>query len=212
MSATAIKICGITTAEALDAAIAARADYAGFNFFPPSPRNLALDQAAALAARSGEAIERVGVYVDPDDTLLAASIAAGRLQALQLHHVDARRRGEIAYRFGLPVWAVVEVRKAGDLAARHHIAAADRILYDAKTPGGTALPGGMGLAFDWTLLEGLTHPLPWGLAGGLTPDNVGEAIRRTGAPLVDTASGVESAPGVKNVDRIAAFCKAAHNT
>lgn len=209
MSATAIKICGLTTTEALDAAIAARADYAGLNFYPPSPRNLSLDQAASLAARSGEAIQRVGVFVDPNDALLAASIAAGRLQALQLHHVTAKRRGEIAYRFGLPVWAVIEVRSSADLAARGHLDQADRVLYDAKTPMDAALPGGMGLVFDWALLDGLEHPLPWGLAGGLTAHNVGEAVRRTGAPLVDTSSGVESSPGAKDPAKISAFCAAA---
>lgn len=208
MPATAIKICGLTTAHALDAAIAARADYAGFNFYPPSPRNLALEQAAALAARCGEAIQRVGVFVDPDDALLAASIAAGQLHALQLHQTSAKRRGEIAWRFGLPVWAVIEVRSAGDLAARSHLDQADRVIYDAKTPMGAALPGGMGLVFDWGLLEGLKQPLPWGLAGGLTAQNVGEAIRLTGAPLVDTSSGVETAPGVKDLALIAAFCAA----
>ncbi|MGH6785784.1 MAG: phosphoribosylanthranilate isomerase, partial [Novosphingobium sp.] len=140
--------------------------------------------------------------------LLGEAVAAGRLGAIQLHRVTAARRGEVKARFGLPVWAVVEVAKPGDLAARHHLEAADRVLYDAKTPK-DALPGGMGLAFDWTMLAGLAQPLPWGLAGGLSPANVAEAVRISCAPLVDVSSGVESAPGVKDPALIAAFCKAA---
>lgn len=212
MAGPKIKICGLNTPETTDAAIAARADYVGFVFFPPSPRNLALTDAAALAARAEGRVERVGVFVDPDDDLLRDSIDAGRLDALQLHRVTAARRVAIIDRFQLPVWAVIEVSKPGDLAARGHLVAADRVLYDAKTPKNAAIPGGMGLAFDWSLLSGLTHPWPWGLAGGLTPENVAEAVRLTGAPLVDTSSGVESAPGVKDVDKIAAFCKAARSS
>lgn len=209
MPALAIKICGITTSDTLDAAIRAGADYVGFNFFPPSPRHLKLTDAAALAARAEGRITRVGVFVDPSDDLLRDAIGAGRLDAVQLHRVTAARRAATMQQFRLPVWAVVEVSKPGDLAARGHLEAADRVIYDAKTPKNAALPGGMGLVFDWSLLSGLSHPWPWGLAGGLTPDNVAEAVRLTGAPLVDTSSGVESAPGVKDVDKIAAFCKAA---
>jgi len=203
-----IKICGIDSAAALDAAIAARADFVGLNFYPPSPRFRSSAEAAALASRAAGRVGLVGVFVDPDDAALREAIAAGRLNAVQLHRVSASRRAEVRARFGLPVWAVVEVAQRADLAARHHLEAADRVLYDAKTPAG-ALPGGMGLAFDWSMLSGLAQPLPWGLAGGLSPANVAEAIRITGAPLVDTSSGVESAPGVKDVDRIAAFCEAA---
>jgi phosphoribosylanthranilate isomerase len=212
MSGPAIKICGITNPQALDAAIEARADYVGLNFFPPSPRHISHDIAAALAARAEGRIIRVGVFVDPGDDLLYDAIGAGRLNAVQLHRVTAARRAAIMEHFRLPVWAVVEVSKPADLAARGHLEAADRVIYDAKTPKNAALPGGMGLVFDWSLLSGLSHPWPWGLAGGLTPDNVAEAIHLTGAPLVDTSSGVESAPGVKDVDKIAAFCKAARIT
>ncbi len=206
-----IKICGITDARALDAAVAARADYFGMVFFTASPRHLTFDRASALAVRSGDAIRRVGVFVDPSDDLLRDAIAAGRLDALQLHQVTAARRAEIRARFALPVWAVLEVRERRDLAAREHFEAFDRLIYDAKTPLGSAIPGGMGLVFEWSLLGDVTHPEAWGLAGGLTPENVAEAIRMTGAPLVDTSSGVESAPGVKDVDKIAAFCQAARN-
>ena len=208
MPTAQVKICGVTTPDALDAAIAVRADYAGLMFFAPSPRNLSFTQASALAARSGAAIERVGVFVDPADDLLREAIAAGRLDALQVHRVTAARRAEIAGRFGLPVWAVVEVSQPADLAARHHLVACDRVIYDAKTPK-NALPGGMGLAFDWAMLSGLSHAHPWGLAGGLGQANVAEAIRVTGAPLVDASSGLESAPGVKDPDKIRAFVAAA---
>lgn len=207
MSAPAIKICGISTAEVLDAAIAARARYIGLMFYAPSPRAVSFDRAAALADRSGARIERVGVFVDPDDALLRDAIAAGGLDALQLHRVSAARRAEVRIRFGLPVWAVLEIAGPADLAALDGIEAFDRLIYDARTPRG-ALPGGMGLAFDWTLLGNARHPGPWGLAGGLSPANVAEAVRITGAPLVDVSSGVESAPGMKDAGLIAKFCAA----
>jgi phosphoribosylanthranilate isomerase len=209
--ATQIKICGLTTATALEAAIAAGADYAGFMFYPPSPRHSSFALAAELGNRAAGRIGKVGVFVDPDDELLAEAIEAAGLDAVQLHHVTAARRAKIMAQFLKPVWAVTEVRTRGDLAVRGHIGSADRLLYDAKTPAG-ALPGGMGLTFDWSWLIGLDQPLPWGLAGGLNPENVAEAIRLTGAPLVDTSSGVESAPGVKDPAKIAAFCTAARVT
>ena len=205
-----IKICGVTDAAAIDAAVAARADYVGLNFCARSPRFVSAADAAALAARSGHAIRRVGVFVDADDATLAEAVAAGRLDAIQLHGDEPpERAAEVRARFGLPVWKVLAVASAADIArAGAYAGPADFILFDAKTPAGS-LPGGMGLVFDWSLLAGYRGRLPWGLAGGLTPDNVGEAVRISGASLVDTSSGVESAPGVKDVDRIAAFCKAA---
>ena len=132
------------------------------------------------------------------------------MQALQLHGSETpQRAAELRARFGVPVWKVVAVASAADIArADAYAGAADLILFDAKTPKGT-LPGGMGLVFDWSLLGAYRGELPWGLAGGLTTDNVAEAVRVTGAPLVDASSGLESAPGVKDVDKIAAFCKAA---
>lgn len=209
-----IKICGISTPDALDAAVEARAAYCGFMFFAPSPRNLSFKTASLLAARADGRIGKVGVFVDPDDSLLADAIAAGRLDAVQLHKVTAARRAEVKQQFGLPVWAVMPIRSRGDLASIGQIdpATADRVLYDAATPKGADLPGGMGVRFDWSWLEGLTHHHPWGLAGGLSAANVAEAIGVTGAPLVDVSSGVESAPGIKDVDKIAAFCKAVRNT
>ncbi|MCW3837951.1 phosphoribosylanthranilate isomerase [Sphingomonas canadensis] len=207
MSVTA-KICGLSTPETLDAAVRGGASHVGFVFFAPSPRNLGFDRAAGLAARVPGHVGRVGVFVDPDNALVEAAVAAGRLDVLQLHKTCAARRADLRARFGLPVWAAIPVQKRADLAAAGHIEAADRILYDAKTPEGAALPGGMGLRFDWRLLEGFAHPLPWALSGGLDAGNVAEAVRITGVRLVDVSSGVETAPGVKDVDKIAAFCKA----
>lgn len=210
MSAPKIKLCGLTDSTALEAAIAARADYAGFNFYPPSPRFLSPARAAELGARADGRIGRVGVFVDAADAEIAAAVAAARLDAIQLHgHETPQRAAEVRSRFGLPVWRVIGVAKGEDLAkAADYAGAADFILFDAKTPKGT-LPGGMGLAFDWSLLAALKIALPWGLAGGLTAANVGEAVRLTGASLVDAASGIESAPGTKDPALIAAFCAAA---
>lgn len=212
MPAPRIKLCGLTEAAALDAAIAARADYAGFNFFPSSPRFLSSARAQELAARAEGRIGRVGVFVDADDAAIAEAVEAGRLDAIQLHGSESpQRAAELRSRFGLPVWRVIGVARAEDIAhAADYAGAADFILFDARTPKGT-LPGGMGLAFDWNLLSGLRIALPWGLAGGLNPANVAEALRRTSAPLVDAASGIESAPGVKAPALIAAFCAAARS-
>ena len=208
---TAIKICGISTPEALDAAVAAQADFVGLVFFPPSPRNVDTYAAAALAARAGSRIGRVGLFVDADDGLLRDAIGAGRLDAVQLHGEEPpERAAQVRERFGLPVWKALPIASAADVdKADAYRGVADLLLFDAKTPKDAALPGGMGLRFDWSLLSGWRGKAGWGLAGGLSPANVAQAIAETGAPLVDTSSGVESAPGVKDVDKIAAFCKAA---
>ena len=212
MPAPRIKLCGLTDSTALDAAIAARADFAGFNFSPPSPRFLPPAMAAELGARAAGRIGRVGVFVDADNAAIADAVAAARLDAIQLHGSESpQRAAELRTQFGLPIWRVIGVAKAEDIAqATAYVGAADFILFDAKTPKGT-LPGGMGLAFDWSLLAGLRIGLPWGLAGGLNPANVAEAVRLTAAPLVDAASGIESAPGVKDPARIAEFCAAARS-
>ena len=206
---TTAKICGLTTAETIGAALQGGASHVGLVFFPPSPRHLDFDRAAGLAAPLPDSVARVGVFVDPDDMMLDRAIAAGRLTILQLHQTAPARVAAIAARTRLECWAAVAVRTRADLdEARRFVGAASRILYDAKTPPGAALPGGMGLRFDWSLLDGFRHPLPWALSGGLDPVNVGEAIARTGAPLVDVSSGVERAPGVKDMDKIAAFLQA----
>ena len=210
MPAPRIKICGVNSAQGLDAVIAARAEYCGFVFFAKSPRNLTLAEAQRLGARAAGHVTRVGLFVDADDATIADAVAAGALDAVQLHGEEAPERvAQVKAQTGLPVWKAVPIASASDVErAARYAGAADLVLFDAKTPKGT-LPGGMGLSFDWSLLGAWKAPLPWGLAGGLTPENVAEAVRQTGAPMVDCSSGVESAPGVKDVDRIAAFARAA---
>lgn len=213
MPTAAIKICGISTPTALEAAIRARADYAGFVFFPKSPRNVSPAQAAELADRAKGRIARVGLFVDADDATLAEAVEAADLDVLQLHGKETpERAAQLRARFGLKVWKALPIASAEDVErARAYAGAVDMLLFDAKTPTG-ALPGGMGLSFDWGLVAGWKGATAWGLAGGLTPDNVAEALAMTQAPLVDTSSGVESAPGVKDEDRIAAFCAAVRRT
>ncbi|MEO5597630.1 MAG: phosphoribosylanthranilate isomerase [Novosphingobium sp.] len=209
MPTRAIKICGISTAETLEAVIAARADYVGFVFYPPSPRHVRPSLAAQLGARAAGRIKRVGLFVDASDAEIAEAVAAAGLDALQLHgHETPARAAQLKAMTGLSVWKAVPVACPDDVTGAADFAdAADQILFDAKTPKGT-LPGGMGLSFDWSLLAAWKNRVAWGLAGGLTPDNVAEAVRLTSAPLVDTSSGVESAPGVKDIGKIAAFCSA----
>ena len=200
------KICGLSTEATLDAAITHGASHIGLVFFPKSPRDVAPARAAALIARVPRHISKVGVFVDPDDALLDQALAAG-LDTIQLHgHESPERTATIKARTGRTVWKAVPVRTSADLAeAAAYRQAADLILYDAKPPKGADLPGGMGLRFDWRLLQGFAHPLPWALSGGLDADSVAEAVHITGATLLDISSGVESAPGVKDVDKIAAF-------
>lgn len=207
---TQIKICGVTTADAIEACISAQARWCGFVFFPPSPRNLTPSEAAILADRASNRIGKVGLFVDADDLAIAEGVRAGALDTIQLHgHETPERAAQVRQRFGLPVWKALPVASAADVErASDYRGAADLILFDAKTPRG-ALPGGMGLAFDWSLVAHWRGALPWGLAGGLNAANVAEAVRQTGAPLVDASSGVESAPGIKDAGQIAAFCAAA---
>lgn len=151
----------------------------------------------------------MGLFVDADDAMLGEAVAAARLDVLQLHGKETpERAAQLRARFGIPVWKALSVASETDVArADSYAGAVDRVLFDAKTPAGT-LPGGMGLSFDWKLVANWKGPVAWGLAGGLTPDNVAQALDLTAAPLVDTSSGVESAPGVKDDDLIAAFCRA----
>ncbi len=211
MSRIAIKICGLSTPETLDAALGAGASHVGFVHFAKSPRHVQADRLAALAARVPEHVRKVGVVVNPDDAAVEMLIRAGRLDVLQLHGAEPPERlAAIRARFpGIALWKAIPVKARNDIeAAAAYCAVADLMLFDAKTPDHADLPGGMGLRFDWKLLSGYRASGPWGLSGGLDPDNVSEAIRITGAPLVDVSSGVESAPGIKDVDKVAAFCKA----
>jgi phosphoribosylanthranilate isomerase len=210
MTRVAIKICGLSTVAAIDAALNGGASHLGFVHFAKSPRHVAPETLSEIAQRVPAHVKRVAVLVDPDDMLVDRLIAAGGIQILQLHGKEApRRAAQLRQRTGLEVWKAISVKTAADLAAgQAYAGAADMLLYDAKTPDGAALPGGMGMRFDWSLLAGHRAIQPWGLSGGLDPANVAEAIRITGAPLVDISSGVESAPGIKDMDKIAAFCKA----
>jgi Phosphoribosylanthranilate isomerase len=211
MSRLAIKICGLSTPETVGAAMRAGATHLGFVHFPKSPRHVEADQLRALAAPVPAHVDRVAVLVDPTDETLAQLMATNALTALQLHGKESPARiAAIRQRFNLPVWKAISVKTSADIeAAKAYAGAADLLLFDAKTPEGAALPGGMGLRFDWTLLRGAPISVPWGLSGGLGIDNVAEAIRITGAPMIDVSSGVEDAPGIKSVDKIMAFCKAA---
>ena len=204
------KICGLSTPDTLDAAIKHGASHVGFVFFAKSPRNLSPDHAAALAARVPRHVKSVGLFVDPNADDLDRVLSQVHLDILQLHGDETPETvARLAKTHARDVWKAIPVRTAADRdAGARYAGAASLILYDAKPPVGGDLPGGNGLRFDWTLLSGHRHPLPWALSGGLDADNVAEAIRVTGAPLVDVSSGVESAPGVKDVAKIAAFLKA----
>jgi phosphoribosylanthranilate isomerase len=203
-----VKICGLSTPATLAAALDGGASHVGFVSFAASPRHLDADRLAGLAASVPAHVARVGVLVDPADDVLAT--IAPHLDAIQLHRTAPARVAAIRASTGRETWAAIAIKTRADLdGARAYVGAADRLLYDAKTPAGAALPGGMGVRFDWNLLAGFRHPLPWALSGGLDPDNVAEAIARTNAPLVDVSSGVESAPGVKDMDKIAAFLQSA---
>lgn len=207
---TDIKICGLSSPETIDAAIAAGATHVGFVFYPPSPRNLLFAQAEALARRVPPRVRRVGVFVDPDDALLDAAIACG-LDMVQLHGREPTERiGEIRSRYRLPLWRAAGVATRADVTAAIAKArgVSDLLLFDAKAPSGAALPGGNGVRFDWRLLAGIAPATPWGLSGGLDAGNVAEAVRGSGAPLIDVSSGVEDAPGVKSVHKIKAFIEA----
>jgi phosphoribosylanthranilate isomerase len=208
MAGTLVKICGLRTPETLAAAVGAGASHVGLVHFAKSPRHLALAEAAALRRQVPPHVKAVLLLVNPDGALLAEAVRDVRPDVVQFHGSEtpdtlARFRAET----GLEAWRALAVKDAAALAkVAEFRGAADRVLLDAPA---SALPGGNGTAFDWSLLSGWQAPLAWGLAGGLTPANVADAIRLTGAPLVDTSSGVERGPGIKDVDKIAAFCKAA---
>jgi phosphoribosylanthranilate isomerase len=207
---TRVKICGLRDAAMLDAAVQAGAAYVGLVFFEKSPRNVTLAQAAALAAMVPAGVAKVALVVDADDAQLDALLAQVPVDILQLHGSETPARvTEVKARYGLPVMKAVGVAGPDDLAALETYAqVADQLLVDAKPPKGADLPGGNGLSFDWRLIAGRRWPVPWMLAGGLTPANVAQAVALTGAGQVDVSSGVETAPGVKDAALIAAFCAA----
>ena len=205
-----VKICGLRTPADVAAVAKAGAAYAGFVFFAKSPRNLTLAEARLAALSAPVGLAKVALVADADDATLDAIIDAVPLDMLQLHgHETPDRVAQLRARYGLPVMKALGVADEADLPAIHDYSmVADQLLIDAKPPKGAALPGGNGLAFDWRLIAGRRWLRPWMLAGGLTAENVAEAVRLTGVRQVDVSSGVESAPGVKDHARIAAFVAA----
>jgi phosphoribosylanthranilate isomerase len=201
------KICGITTPDALDAAVNGGASHIGFVFYAKSPRNVAPEQAAELVKRLPDHVTPVALVVNEERGRIDAIRTTTGIATIQLHGDESP---EFAASLGGDVWKAIPVKTREDLnAAARFKGAASHVLYDAKPPKGFDLPGGTGMRFDWSLLDGFLHPVPWILAGGLDPTNVRDAMGRTGARFVDVSSGVEDAPGVKSVDKIAAFLKAA---
>jgi len=195
-----IKICGLKTAQAMDAALAGGASHVGFIFFPKSPRNVSPDEAGALREAVRGRARAVAVTVDADDAALDTIVAAMAPDMLQLHGSETPARiAEVKARYGLPVMKALAVSTAADLAAaRPFFAVADRMLFDAKPPKGSELPGGNGVAFDWSLLAALDPGVDYMLSGGLNAANVGDALRIGNPPGIDVSSGVESTPGVKD--------------
>jgi phosphoribosylanthranilate isomerase len=208
-----VKICGLSQPETLDVALDAGADAVGFVFFPPSPRNVSLHAAQDLGARVNGRAEKVALTVDADDRLLSNIVDVLRPDLLQLHGSETPARvSAIAQRFGLPVTKALPIETKADLGAiASYAKEVDRLLFDARAPRAATRPGGLGTPFDWHLLEELDLSVPFMLSGGLDANNLAEAIRITRAPWVDVSSGVESAPGVKDAEKIRAFVRAARN-
>jgi phosphoribosylanthranilate isomerase len=209
-----VKICGLSTRETLDAALGAGADMVGFVFFPPSPRHISFDTARKLAAEVGGRAQKVALTVDADDATFAAIAAALKPDILQLHgHESVARILELKQTFGLEVMKALPVETSADLAPLPDYAAVcDRILFDARPPKHATRPGGLGATFDWHVLENLDLKLPFMVSGGLTADNVAEALRITRAHGVDVSSSVERAPGEKDPQLIERFIRAARAT
>ncbi|MBN9048865.1 MAG: phosphoribosylanthranilate isomerase [Rhizobiales bacterium] len=209
--ALVVKICGLKTPETVDAAIAAGADLVGFVFFPPSPRHLSLSAAKVLGAHVGGRAGKVALTVNASDDELHDIVGALAPDMLQLHGIETPERvAVVRSRFGLPVIKALPIAERGDLApVRQYEKVADTLLFDARPPRDATRPGGLGTPFDWTLLRGLNLPVPYLLSGGLDAANVAQAIAITGAPGVDVSSGVERAPGEKDIEKIRAFVRAA---
>jgi phosphoribosylanthranilate isomerase len=206
-----VKICGLRTPEALDVALESGADLAGFVFFPPSPRHLGLEAARALGDRVQGRAGKVALTVDATDDTLLDIVAALKPDMLQLHGKEMPERVvAVRTRFGLPVMKALPIAERADLSPiRLYAQVVDWLLFDARAPKEATRPGGLGTPFDWTLLKDVNPGVPFMLSGGLDAENVGEALAITGAPGVDVSSGVERAPGVKDLDKIRAFVRAA---
>jgi phosphoribosylanthranilate isomerase len=209
------KICGLKTPEGIAAAVEGGADFVGFNFFTKTPRYVEPAEAGALGRLLPRGILKTGLFVDDDDARIAAILAAAPLDLLQLHGSETPERVvALKAKFGLPVMKVIKVRGSADIArAADFASVADRLLFDAQPPAEmkNALPGGNAVSFDWTLLQSFRSSLPWMLSGGLTPENLAEAVRISGARTVDVSSGVEDRPGVKNPSKIKAFLDVARS-
>lgn len=201
-----VKICGINDPVAFDTAVEAGADWIGFVFFPPSPRYVTAETAAALSRRAASGPPRVGLFVNPTQATIAGVLDTVNLDILQIYGA-LDLFPAIKARFGLPIWRAAGVTTATDLPTDP--LGASRLLIEAKPPAGADRPGGNATVFDWSILSGWSAPAPWMLAGGLTPDNIATAIRLTGADAVDVSSGVESRKGVKDPGLIRAFIAAA---
>jgi phosphoribosylanthranilate isomerase len=204
---TQVKICGLSTEAAIDAAVKAGASHIGLVHFDKSPRNVALEQAVALRMRTPESVKVVLLLVNAEPGFTAKALEVVKPDIVQFHGTETPEWLRLLKGVtSVEIWKALGVKDAATLKnSDRFVDAADMLLFDAPAQ---SLPGGTGTRFDWSLLADYRHKLPWGLAGGITPVNVGEALRLTRASLVDTSSGVESAPGVKDVDKIAAFCKA----
>lgn len=212
----AAKICGLSSEDAVAAAVEGGAAYLGFVFYPPSPRSVSPARAGALCARVPVSVRRVGLFVDADDAAIEAALEAAPLDILQFHGREPPERvSQVKARFGRPVMKAIPVASAEDVgAASRYEDCADLLLFDAKPPrrGGVlpgALPGGNGLAFDWRLIAGRGWRLPWMLSGGLTAALLAEAVRISGARGVDVSSGVERRPGDKDPEKIREFLSVA---
>jgi len=208
---TQVKICGLKTEAALEAALAHGADYVGVVFFPPSPRSIDPEKAKPLAMKARGRAKVVALLVDPEDALIEAVVRLVEPDMLQLHGEEtAERAVAIRRRWDLPVIKAIKVATAADArVALNYRAMVDYILFDARPPEGATRPGGHGTAFDWSVLNGVKEHVPYILSGGLTPDNVADAIRATRARIVDVSSGVESSPGEKDLALIQRFLQAA---
>jgi phosphoribosylanthranilate isomerase len=206
-----VKICGLTDEDLVDAAIEAGADLLGVVFFEKSPRAVTIEHAAEILQWVPEEVQKVGLFVDPDDAFLNQVMNNLRLDYFQLHGTESPERVEqVRLEYGMPVIKALGISGVADLdAAMAYAEVADWLLFDAKPPVGADRPGGNAQVFDWSILKDRTWPCPWLLAGGLTADTVAEAIRLSGAKAVDVSSGVESAPGVKDAELIAKFIAAA---
>jgi phosphoribosylanthranilate isomerase len=208
-----VKICGLTSREAAEATVAAGADFGGLVFFPASPRHVTLDQARALATVMRGKLRVVTLMVDPTDAAVDEVVEAVRPDLIQLHGTEPPDRvAQIAARSKKPIIKAIAVAETGDVAAAHFYAdVAEYFLFDAKADITATRPGGLGAAFDWKLISGASFARPWGLAGGLTPENIARAIAIARPAFVDASSGVEDAPGKKSPQKIAAFVNAARN-